>query len=114
VIVGVRVGVLLGGSVGVISTKPDSKVTILSDELTSEVETGMLIGDGVGLRTRVGAGVVGARVTSLNSTGPLSGFASCSGPQAAANAARSTNKKQVKRSLMFITCNSKRAAKRYK
>lgn len=64
VCVGVWVGVLLGGSVGVTRTKSAGIVMTSKGETCSEVETGMTTGDGVWLRMRVGAGVVGAKVTS--------------------------------------------------
>jgi hypothetical protein len=67
---GVCVGVLLGGSVGVTRTKSAWMVTTSSGDTNSDVEIGITTGDGVGLRTRVGAGVVGANVTSCSSRGP--------------------------------------------
>ena len=64
VIEGVCVGVLLGGKVGVTSTKLDFVVAVAIGVVKSTEETTITIGDGVALKDRVGAGVVGAKVTS--------------------------------------------------
>jgi hypothetical protein len=78
---GVCVGVLLGGSVGVTRTKSASMVTTSSGDTSSDVETGITTGEGVGLSTRVGATVVGANVTSCSNRGPV--FTTLFVPQAA-------------------------------
>ena len=68
--VGVRVGVLLGGSVGVTRTKSGSAmVGTRSGDVISDVETGITIGEGLGLRKRVATGVLGAIVTSWTKRG---------------------------------------------
>ena len=57
-------GVLLGGKVGVTNTKFDLPVLLAMGVVSSTVEIAITIGDGVALSERVGAGVVGASVTS--------------------------------------------------
>jgi hypothetical protein len=57
--------------VGVTNTKPDLVVLLAIGVVNSTVEMASTIGDGVALKERVGAGVVGARVTSSTNKGPL-------------------------------------------
>ena len=71
VMVGVCVGVLLGGRVGVIKIKLDLVVGVVMGVVSTDVEIAMAIGGGVALKARVGAGVVGASVTSCTNKGPL-------------------------------------------
>ena len=93
--VGVPVGVLLGGSVGVTSTKSALTVTFSNGDNTSPVGN-VLDGSGVDVMIRVAASTVGASVFSASSTGPLLGNVSV------LQAANRTTTSAVKNFLIVI------------